>query len=361
MTGLLFGTTLLSLGVALGFWMGRKTGVPVDANKDQFALDPQRFLTMVRAVAAWTNDIAGDVSKYKTQLNELSEEAQECSDGNDSSGLRPILNRIVSANEQLQKRLEAAEQKLEQQTSQLEGYLQEARTDALTGLANRRAFDQRMDELFASSQRTNKPFTLAMIDIDHFKSINDTYGHASGDVVLRHLAGILKEFSDQAEMAARYGGEEFAMIFSEPVEKACEVMEKIRIRVAAKPIQVDSNMIPVTLSSGVAQLVVNERLGDLFRHSDEALYRAKQNGRNQVIRHQAPSNEPKGKPTILRSESASITAAPRPLNPASVRPSQVVPQSSATTATLPSAIDELERRVLAQLDDLVHEESRRPS
>ncbi|MFN7629070.1 MAG: hypothetical protein ACK5PZ_19765 [Pirellula sp.] len=110
MTGLLFGTTLLSLGVALGFWMGRRTAAPASPGPSSPSMDPQQFLTLVRSMANWTSDVAGDVSKYQSQLATLTEQAQKNSiDGNNEEFQR-VLDQILSANRQLQSRLEAGEQ-----------------------------------------------------------------------------------------------------------------------------------------------------------------------------------------------------------------------------------------------------------
>lgn len=346
MTGLLFGTTLLAIGMALGYWVAKR-----NRGSDPFSgpsVDPKEFLSMVRSIAAWTNDIAGDVSQYQTQMHQLAQLAREHT-GTDSRELRTILDQILVANTHLQSRLESAEQKLDEQTTQLEGYLTEARTDALTGLANRRAFDQCMDELHAKHLRTHQAVTLALVDIDHFKKINDTYGHAAGDVVLQRVAEHLKSIADQCHLVARYGGEEFGLIFTVPAKQAAAVMERLRATVADSVFQAEGHTIPVTLSSGVAQLLVGDRLGELFRNSDAALYSAKEGGRNRVVLFEAsPSNVP-GRPGMMKTET----------------PAQAIAASKAHSANQRAAqnaanqIDEVEKRVLAHLDQLVSEESER--
>ncbi|MCG8652909.1 MAG: GGDEF domain-containing protein, partial [Pirellulales bacterium] len=98
----------------------------------------------------------------------------------------------METNEELQTRLDAAEQQLDKQTQQIESYLTEARTDGLTGLFNRRAFDQRLEEMFVGYRQGGRSFVLVLVDIDHFKSINDSYGHQIGDEVLQEIAKTLK-------------------------------------------------------------------------------------------------------------------------------------------------------------------------
>ncbi len=172
--GLLFGTTLLAIGIALGIWMGKRVGL---ANSSQFAIEQQQVSAALKNMANWTSDFAGDFSRYQNTMQSLSRDAADNKKVRTKEEVQRLLDKIVEANGQLQSRLDSAEEKLEVQTKQLAGYLTEARTDGLTGLANRKAFDQKLDECFAKWLATKKPFTLAIIDIDHFKKINDTYGH----------------------------------------------------------------------------------------------------------------------------------------------------------------------------------------
>jgi len=334
--------------------MGRRTAAQAPPSPSTPSMDPQQFLTLVRSMASWTSDVAGDVSKYQSQITTLTEQAQKNSvDGNNAEFQR-VLDQILSANRQLQSRLEAAELKLESQTSQLEGFLTEARTDPLTGLSNRRVFDQRMDEQFAKFKSSQQPFTLALLDIDHFKKINDTYGHASGDEVLREIGVRLRGISDQCNLIARYGGEEFAVVFNAPLAQAVSIMDQLRAGVAAKPVIADGKPIRVTFSCGVAQLQSGDRVGNLFRYTDEALYCAKQNGRNMVVSRSAKGYDSNGKSLQLKvnHSPAGVAIGPGSSVSPSVQANEVQPESSPT-------IDELEVRILKRLDHLVNEEAKR--
>jgi diguanylate cyclase len=288
MTGLLFGTTLLASGIALGFWIARRTGPPSSntaPGSPPAEVDPLEFLSVVRSIAESTNLIASDISHYQTQMHALVDLSRDLPE-KDAAELKPILDQILVANSQMQERLEAAERKLEQQHGQLESYLTEARTDALTSLPNRRAFDQGLDELYAQHLGTNQPVTLVLLDVDHFKKINDTYGHAVGDVVLKRVARHLAACANDCQLVARYGGEEFGLLFAEPRESAARVSESLRAALADDTIEAEGHRIQVTMSAGVAQLQTGERLGDLVRHSDQALYQAKEQGRNRVVCYQ---------------------------------------------------------------------------
>ena len=232
--GLLFGTTLLALGIALGFWMGKKQPTSLDQ-----PLVEQQIVAALRNMASWTTDFAGDFTRYQSTMQSLTRDAADTKKVRTKEEVQSILDKIVQANSQLQSRLDSAEEKLESQTKQLAGYLTEARTDGLTGLSNRKAFDQKMDECYAKWQQSKQPFTLALVDIDHFKKINDTYGHPAGDAVLREMSKQLQEISNETIMVARYGGEEFGLIFDGDITHAATVMEKLRIAVASKTIEAE--------------------------------------------------------------------------------------------------------------------------
>ncbi len=157
--------------------------------------------------------------------------------------------------------------------------------DALTEVHNRGAYEQKIDELFKRARLTETPFSIVVFDIDFFKKINDTYGHATGDYVLKELAGIVqKQLIRQNDFFARIGGEEFALLMAGcPLKRAVEIAERIRSTIEKHPFTVEGTQIPVTISSGVATL--ESDMGGpkyLFEKADQALYASKQTGRNKV-------------------------------------------------------------------------------
>lgn len=158
-------------------------------------------------------------------------------------------------------------------------------TDGLTSLRNRRAFEQEFGTRFEQSRRYGRPLSVAIIDVDHFKSVNDTYGHTSGDAVLRSIARTIQTSSRQTDFVARVGGEEFAVILPETsLFDALQFAEKIRAGVASEAIEADGVRHPVTVSIGLAN-VPHSRIpssATLFNAADQALYRAKNRGRNRV-------------------------------------------------------------------------------
>lgn len=162
----------------------------------------------------------------------------------------------------------------------------EALTDPLTGLANRRAFSEQLSDSMSAATTQKTPLCLLMLDIDHFKSFNDTYGHQLGDEVIRLVAGCMSAKTNESDTAARYGGEEFSVILpGASLEEANDVAEKIRLTVAGQKIVRKASrqtLGSVTLSIGVSLLRPEDSEEDLIERADAALYAAKHAGRNCV-------------------------------------------------------------------------------
>ena len=166
--------------------------------------------------------------------------------------------------------------------------LQYATLDALTNLNNRRQFETRLNQEIAITKRQGNPLCAMMIDIDFFKKVNDTYGHAAGDEVLRQVAGTIKELLRESDIPARYGGEEFAILLPfTKIDEAYIVGERLRVAVEETAVTIyketiDEKQINVTISMGLAEYDGNETGEVLFERADKALYNAKAEGRNRV-------------------------------------------------------------------------------
>lgn len=159
-----------------------------------------------------------------------------------------------------------------------------ANKDGLTGLTNRRHFMQVADAELQRAQRYRRPVTVGMADLDFFKKLNDTYGHAAGDMVLRAFAGLMLETLRQSDLTCRYGGEEFAFVFPEStVDEAARLAERFRENCAEHDIRLtDGRLVRVTLSMGLAD-ASSGSLEAALKLADEALYEAKHQGRNRVV------------------------------------------------------------------------------
>lgn len=183
-----------------------------------------------------------------------------------------------------------------------------ARSDVLTGLANRRALFETMDGLFANGSATGKPLGLMLIDVDFFKQVNDRYGHQTGDAVLQKVAATIRDGLRDGDIVGRFGGEEFLVLLPDTSPKdAYEKAETLRQSVAAAGVTVDGHSIRVTVSIGLfatAGLEATQTADSMIATADAALYQAKDNGRDRVERAVAPMDAPPElvdrQPTLVR-------------------------------------------------------------
>jgi two-component system cell cycle response regulator len=161
-----------------------------------------------------------------------------------------------------------------------------ATTDGLTGLTNHRAFQERLEHLHALAERTGQKFSIILTDIDHFKSVNDTYGHPVGDAVLKRVAAIFTQRARKVDIVARYGGEEFVIVLPDTdAEGAAVFANRLREEIAAQTITSDNGSFSVTLSLGVAAYPTDGRdRHELIERADQALYYCKEHGRNRVTK-----------------------------------------------------------------------------
>lgn len=160
-------------------------------------------------------------------------------------------------------------------------------TDALTGLYNRRHFEEVLDHEYLRAQRYGHPLSLAIIDLDHFKRINDTLGHLAGDMVLQQISRLLRESVRHVDVVSRYGGEEFTLLLpNTSLEEAAVLAERLRLTVQGRTFVTSQHRVNITISSGVATLGEDVPTKEmLIQHADEALLLAKSQGRNRVCLH----------------------------------------------------------------------------
>ena len=232
-----------------------------------------RFGADVRRMARAVRDIEAGVPDAHIPSAGSSAEMQTL-----AKAVRSMTRRLISARGQLELQVRQRTHELEIANAELG---RQAQTDALTGLLNRRVFDPMLVRLLGDARRTGRELSVLMIDADHFKRINDIHGHAVGDEVLRTMAGTLRGRLRPSDVIARFGGEEFAVLLPETApSRALRVAQSLVDRMAK---HADPVWGTVTVSIGVATcgdgLTAPE---DLLRHADEALYRAKAEGRNRV-------------------------------------------------------------------------------
>jgi diguanylate cyclase (GGDEF)-like protein len=174
---------------------------------------------------------------------------------------------------------------------------QQATTDALTGAVNRRRFIELATGEIKRATRLGHPLAIATIDIDYFKSINDTYGHSTGDQALIALTRICQEHIREIDVLARFGGDEFVVLFPETTAgDAQAVMERVSLALTAQPVDVSGKPVVLTISVGIADMASESMsLDTLLEHADHALYQAKEAGRNRVVSEEHTTSTP-GKP-----------------------------------------------------------------
>ncbi|MDD2802452.1 MAG: GGDEF domain-containing protein [Methylobacter sp.] len=193
---------------------------------------------------------------------------------------------LAATSQAMQNKLDDANKEMELLRLELTQVRQMAVTDGLTGLLNRRAFDMTLAEIIEQSEAETY---LSILDIDHFKRVNDDYGHTVGDSVIKYVAALMKKHSEDHHYVARYGGEELAIIMPNTSEdKAIEISENIRSSMENSRLKLKDNNQPlhkITLSIGIAQLRAGDDSESLVVRADSALYQAKETGRNKVVHH----------------------------------------------------------------------------
>lgn len=189
------------------------------------------------------------------------------------------------ANEAYRQQLEKANETIREQQEQLDALSVDATVDFLTQVPNRRAFDKRLHEEIERFRRGGPTFSLVLVDIDHFKQVNDRYGHATGDEVLRRVAQILEGDRRNTDFVARFGGEEFAILLPCTDEyQAAMLIDRVRETLEKLSIAAGGTVITVTISAGVAEMLPADKgTATLLQRADERLYRAKHAGRNIVV------------------------------------------------------------------------------
>jgi diguanylate cyclase len=219
-------------------------------------------------------------------------------EGSAPGAIRAIVDRLTSATQRARRETRTVEDRLAETTAEvtrlrqrLERLRRDALTDALTNLANRKAFDEALARAFDASVADGRPLALAVIDIDHFKAFNDSFGHQIGDQVIRYVARIIARAGAEPRLAARYGGEEFAVILpGETIGSAHAIVEQVREEIASRRLKrrsTDEQLGAVTVSVGVAERHPGEPPDGLIARADAALYASKRAGRNRTTTAEA--------------------------------------------------------------------------
>ena len=250
-----------------------------------------RVIGEIDEVMTLLTDALGMSASYDASLNGASE---RLSTAKSREQVRAIVEMLAKStremretNKALEERLTLSKNEISNLQHSLEAIRAESLTDPLTGLGNRKYFDRMIDMAVQNALASGEPLSLMMFDIDHFKSFNDSYGHLTGDQVLRLVGMSLKQTIKGQDITARYGGEEFAVVLpNTALRQALTVADHIRRAVMAKELKKKSTgeiLGRVTISVGVSMLKAGDDTDALIERADACLYAAKRNGRNRVI------------------------------------------------------------------------------
>jgi diguanylate cyclase len=265
------------------FFVNARLTVQMAETGEQIAQELSTVLTAMAAAGDHAKEYAGDLEMAARTLNQRISADQ----------LRQVVASMASAtvkmlnqNKNLSEQLTRSGRQLDTMRKTLKQARAEAMTDGLTGLANRRLFDETLRGKMRDFSAAFGPLTLGLLDIDHFKRFNDTWGHQTGDQIIRFVAATLLRHVPQGGLPARYGGEEFAVLLpGANLEEARKLLEAIRVAIESKTLMRKStgeDLGRITISSGLSLLRKDDTPASLIERADACLYSSKRNGRNRV-------------------------------------------------------------------------------
>jgi diguanylate cyclase len=242
---------------------------------------------IVHVVGEATAGLASGLERFDLDSSRILATVDEI---RDPSQLERLLRAIIALGMSLKEVVDLSKKELNETRHQLQLVSAEleksealARTDPLTGFCNRRGMNEIVAREIARARRSREPFSIGIIDIDHFKKINDQYGHAIGDAALIHLAAIAKAGLRETDAICRFGGEEFVLVLPcAGAQGAHFVVDRLRRMTENTPLVLENQKVTMRFSAGVAELIPNESADALVQRADAALYQAKRAGRNRV-------------------------------------------------------------------------------
>lgn len=277
--------------VLVGLWVGYYIAQQMATHQEQEVAEREREATLkaLLQVLQNTERLTTDVGSRNQELAQVGRRVEDLQVSGELEDVQQEVLRqialVIQSNKQLENDLVYARFQLEEQAEELDRTRAEARTDALSGAYNRKAFDETVQYLLSGLKRGGDAFTLVLCDVDRFKWINDTHGHAAGDKMVANVGAMLTESVRSDDYVARYGGDEFAILLrSSHLEGVKRTAHRIRTTVARQTFSVgpDGELVSVTLSMGLAVARREDSVDSLIERADRALYESKHQGRNQL-------------------------------------------------------------------------------